>query len=57
MPDTKQENIARHKLAKWSQRKDVVNFNNDFLKVILDISDISLTEQMDCYTRRLKPEI
>ena len=51
------EKIARDKLAKWRQIKDVVHFNNDFQKIILDIPDISLAEQLDRYTRGLKPII
>ena len=37
--------------------KDVINFNSDFQKIILDIPDISLAEQLDRYTRGLKPYI
>ena len=51
------EKIARDKLAKWRQMKDIVNFNSDFQKIILDIPDISVAEQLDRYTRGLKPYI
>ena len=45
------------KLAKWRQMKDVAYFNSDFKKVILDIPDIYLAEQLDRYTRGLKSYI
>ena len=35
----------------------VVNFNNDFQKIILCISDISFAKQKDRYSRGLKPYI
>ena len=49
--------IARDKLAKWKQIKDVSTFNDDFHKIILDIPNISVEEQIDRYTRGLKPFI
>ena len=49
--------IARDKLAKWKQVKDVPTFNDDFLKIVLDIPNISVEEQVDRYTRGLKPYI
>ena len=49
--------IARDKLAKWRQIKDVSAFNDDFHKIILDIPNISVEEQIDRYTRGLKPYI
>ena len=49
--------IARDKLAKWKQMKDVSSFNDDFQKIILDIPNISVEEQIDRYTRGLKPYI
>jgi len=49
--------IARGKLAKWKQVKDVASFNDDFLKIILDIPNISMEEQLDRYSRGLKPHI
>ena len=49
--------IARDKLAKWKQVKDVPTFNDDFLKIVLDIPNISVEEQVDRYTRGLKPHI
>lgn len=51
------EKIARDKLAKWRQIKDVVSFNEDFQKIILEIPGISTEEQIDRYTRGLKPYI
>ena len=51
------EKVARDKLAKWKQVKDVSSFNEDFLKIILDIPHISSEEQIDRYTRGLKPYI
>ena len=49
--------IARDKLAKWRQVKDVSTFNDDFQRIILDIPNISVEEQIDRYTRGLKPYI
>ena len=49
--------IARDKLAKWRQVKDVSTFNDDFQRIILDIPNISIEEQIDRYTRGLKPYI
>ena len=49
--------IARDKLARWKQVKDVATFNDDFLKIILDIPNISIDEQLDRYSRGLKPYI
>ena len=49
--------IARDKLASLKQVKDVATFNEDFLRVILDIPNISMGEQLDRYTRGLKPYI
>ena len=51
------EKIARDKLHRWRQIKDVKTFNDDFQKIILDIPNISLDEQIDRYTRGLKPYI
>lgn len=51
------EKIARDKLAKWKQLKDVGQFNYDFQRIILDIPDISVSEQIDRYTRGLKAYI
>lgn len=51
------EKIARDKLAKWRQIKDVLSFNEDFQKIILEIPGISAEEQIDRYTRGLKPYI
>ena len=49
------EKIARDKLAKWKQVKDVATFNEDFLRIILDIPTINVEEQIDRFTRGLKP--
>lgn len=49
--------LARDKLAKWKQVKDVATFNEDFLRIILEIPHISMEEQVDRYTRGLKPYI
>ena len=37
--------------------KDVINLNNDFQKIIFDISSTSLAEQVDRLIRGLKPYI
>lgn len=49
--------VARDKLAKWKQIKDVSSFNDDFQRIILDIPNISIEEQIDRYTRGLKAYI
>ena len=49
--------IARDKLAKWKQVKSVSSFNDDFQRIVLDIPNISVEEQIDRYTRGLKPYI
>ena len=49
--------IARDKLAKWKQMKDVSSFNDDFQRIVLDIPNISIEEQIDRYTRGLKAYI
>ena len=49
--------IARDKLAKWKQVKSVSSFNDDFQRIVLDIPNISVDEQIDRYTRGLKPYI
>ena len=48
------EKIARDRLAVWKQLKDVRSFNEDFQKIILDIPNITIDEQIDRYTRGLK---
>ena len=48
---------ARDKLAKWRQMKDVSAFNTDFLRIVLDIPDITESEKMDRYQRGLKSYI
>jgi len=49
--------LARDKLSRWRQLKDVPTYNTDFLKIILDIPAIGLDEQIDRYSRGLKPYI
>ena len=49
--------LARDKLQKLRQMKDVSTYSEDFLKIILDIPNISKDEQRDWYTRGLKPFI
>jgi len=49
--------LARDKLSRWRQLKDVQTYNTDFLKIILDIPSIGLDEQLDRYARGLKPYI
>ena len=51
------EKIARDKLAKWKQLRDVTSFNDDFQRILLDIPNISVDEQLDRYLRGLKPYI
>ena len=51
------EKVARDKLAKWRQIKDVSSFNDDFQKILLDIPSISKEEKIDRYTRGLKSYI
>jgi hypothetical protein len=46
--------LARDKLSRWRQLKDVPSYNTDFLKIILDIPHIGLEEQIDRYARGLK---
>ena len=49
----KKAKIARDKLAKWRQVRYVTTFNEDFLRIILDIPNISEEEKVHCYTRGL----
>ena len=49
--------LARDKLSRWRQIKDVQTYNTDFLKIIIDIPGIGLDEQLDRYSRGLKPYI
>ena len=49
--------IARDKLARWKQIKDISSFNEDFQKILLDIPNITVEEQIDRYARGLKPYI
>ncbi len=48
---------ARDKLAIWKQTKDVSLYNETFLKIIIDIPNISTDEVIDRYMRGLKAEI
>jgi hypothetical protein len=49
--------LARDKLSRWRQLRDVPSYNTDFLKIILDIPHIGIDEQIDRYARGLKPYI
>jgi hypothetical protein len=49
--------LARDKLSRWRQVKDVKTFNTDFLKILIDIPGISTDEQLDRYSRGLKPYV
>ena len=49
--------IARDKLARWKQLKDDSSFNEEFLRIVLDIPSISEEEMIYRYTRALKPYI
>jgi hypothetical protein len=46
--------LARDKLSRWQQLRDVPSYNTDFLKIILDIPHIGLDEQIYRYARGLK---
>ena len=46
--------IARDKLAKWRQIKNVPSFNEDFQKILQDIPSMTVEEQIDRYARGLK---
>lgn len=48
------EKLARDKLAKWKQVKDISTLHEDFLKLILKILHIGMDEKIDRYTRGLK---
>jgi Retrotransposon gag protein len=49
--------LARDKLSRWRQLRDVPSYNADFLKIILDIPHMGIDEQIDRYARGLKPYI
>ena len=49
--------IAQGKLARWRQIKDVPAYNEDFQKILLDIPNITMEEQLDRYARGLKSYI
>ena len=51
------EKITPDKLDKCRKMRDDVNFIKHFHKNILDIHGIYLAEQLDRYTRGLKPYI
>ena len=51
------EKLARDKLHRWREIKDISTYNEDFLKIVLDIPNISMEEQIDRYTRGMKPYI
>lgn len=44
---------ARDKLAVWKQSKSVAQYNESFLKIIIDIPNISTDEVLDRYMRGL----
>ena len=48
---------ARDKLARWRQERDVSHYNESFLKIIINIPNISKDEVIDRYLRGLRPEI
>ncbi len=48
------EKVARNKLARWKQLKNVVTFYADLQNTILGIPNISIEEQIFRYTRGLK---
>eukprot|EP00170_Pyropia_yezoensis_P002209 contig_9276_g2213 len=48
---------ARDLRHKWKQMKDVASYNKSFQSIILDIPDITMTEQIDRYSRGLKSYI
>lgn len=48
---------ARNKLAIWKQKGTVAVYNENFLKIIIDIPAISTDEVIDRYTRGLKSYI
>jgi Retrotransposon gag protein len=49
--------LARDKLSRWRQLRDVPSYNTEFLKIILDIPHIGLDEQIDRNARGLKSYI
>lgn len=50
-----EKKLVRDKPAKWKQMKDVPRFDGDLLGIILDFLNMSLHEQTDKNSRRLKP--
>eukprot|EP00171_Calliarthron_tuberculosum_P005616 IDg5616t1 len=48
---------ARNKLAVWRQKQSVSAYNESFLKIIINIPNISTDEVIDRYTRGLKTSI
>ncbi len=49
--------IARDKLARRKQIKDVSSLNENFQKILFDIAAINIEEQLDRYARGLKTDI
>ena len=43
----KNTKIAQDKLAKWKQIKDVASFIEDFQKILLDVTNITVEEKLD----------
>ena len=50
----KKTKIARDKLAKWRQLENVSSFDEEFLRILLDIPNLSEEKQIDRYIRALK---
>ena len=46
-----------NKLTRWRQVKGVSTFNDNFNKILLDIPDMGAKDQIDWYSRGLKPYI
>jgi hypothetical protein len=47
-------NLARDKLSRWCQGKDVKTYITDFLDIIIDIPGIRTDDPIDRYSRGLK---
>ena len=49
--------MACDKIVKWKQIKNGSSVNEEFLRIFLDIRNISELEKIDRYTRALKPDV
>ena len=49
------EKTAKDKLARWKQVEGVLQFNHDFQRVVLDISDISIPNKLIGINAALSP--